>query len=227
MTRRPLTSAERVALSKSIRAIEPIRECADNFAWVGLGFFFVGGFCYVTAVLTFKVLAPLGFTLSIESAKLFGLFGGTLGFSRALYDAAHRYRKRRFLKDQLTSDLTTNVVEEEQTQLKSVIRLQEEEHFTEFLLLFTTDQRVRSLLDDSTTNIEGDRPKPSNIRLAQDICITRYPTSGYQHTTFSGTAVRRPKAILSDPRDWPADDVWLEASEVARLTSKLGLNIQT
>ena len=128
-----------------------------------------------------------------------------------------RYRQSLNRLEQIRADLAAGVIEEETALIRDITRLREEEHFTEFLLLETECGRLRGLLDDTTTNTEGRGPKQSRLRLARRMHILRFPTSGRCVTHFSGQTLRRPKALISDPRTWPADDEWLSPDQRTRI----------
>lgn len=115
---------------------------------------------------------------------------------------------------ELIADLAHEEVEEHRTTLQRVARFYEPEHKTELLILETTDGRVCALWDESTTNIDGDRPKRSKLRLCQAMTVIIFPSSQRWTTSFTGETVRKPpaKEIVIGPKFWPRDDCWLDIS---------------
>jgi hypothetical protein len=115
------------------------------------------------------------------------------------------------------ADLSGGMIGEEVATIASITCLREAEHHTELLILRMEDGRVRAVLDDSTTNIGENGPRRSGLRLARHVTVLHLPVSGRQITTFSGETVRRPKALVTDPRQWPVDDTWLDPTALVGL----------
>lgn len=226
MERRPLTDIERAELQGALTARNPRTVLVSNIPICLLSAIFAGLVTAFLVAFAINLAKPYGLTAPEHLWIFSGIFITVVVILSAVNRSVQNYRNLTAYQNKLRSDLHANLVETEATQLKSIIRLREEEHFTEMLLLVTTDHRVRALLDDSTTNTIGDRPKRSRLRIAQEMHVSRYPISGRQVTTFSGATLRRPNAMLSNPRDWPPEeDAWLNESQVTRLFNKLGIVI--
>jgi hypothetical protein len=134
-----------------------------------------------------------------------------------LLHTAQSARRSDTRRNQILADLSHGEIGEETATIASVIRLREPEHHTELLILQMADGRVRAVLDDSTTNIGEDGPRRPALRLGRHVTVLHLPASGRQITQFSGETVRRPKAIVSDPRHWPDDDIWLDPTALVGL----------
>lgn len=146
-----------------------------------------------------------------------GQISGLAFAAYGLFDCARRARRSGTRRKQILADLSHGEVGEETATTVSIVRLREPEHHTELLILHMEDGRVRAVLDDSTTNIGEDGPKRSGLRLGRHVTVLHLPASGRQITQFAGETLRRPKAVVSDPRQWPDDDIWLDPTALVGL----------
>lgn len=153
-------------------------------------------------------LEPLPITLAVGAAA------GVL--ATGVWDLLRRNRKRRQRAEDLARDLAHGRVEEVMSPVTGLHRFQEPEHFTELLILTCADGRLRAVLDDTTTNTEGDKPRRSTLKLGRQMTALRFPASGTERTRFEGDPLRRPKAVPSDPRTWP-EEGWITPDALARI----------
>jgi hypothetical protein len=124
--------------------------------------------------------------------------------------------RRGRLRRAIAADLHNGIVDESTAEVASLVRLREPEHFTELLILACTDGRLRAVLDDTTTNTEGHIARRSRLKLGRQVSSLRLRGSGTEMTRFSGVALRRPPAILSDPRTWPSEG-WITPDDLAQI----------
>ncbi len=224
MNRRSLTADESAEVTAEIATLR-LRSAFSGMAISGLAASaFLGALAWIVIRIIFRIAKAVDWSPPVEQASW---AAGTIGAASILYTIFQTTKLRRNFKAEIhrrQMDPDASVVDEEIASIRTVTRFREAEHFTEFLLLETEDGRVRSRLDDSTTNTEGDRPRRSTLRLGRTMRVLHFPASGCQITKLEGETIRRPKAKTVDPRDWPEGEVWLDPDQARSLLAKYSDN---
>ena len=206
---RDITAQEREELAKRMAMLAQ----GDGLLPVLTAACFSAGLAFVLGSII-TALARWAIGLRLESLPTWFAMAAGLGVLAAgVNDTLRRNRKRRTQASGLAQDLNHGRVTEITVEVTGLHRFQEPEHFTEFLVFTCADGRLRAVLDDSTF---GDAPRQSTLQLGRRMTALRFPLSGTEQTHFSGDTLRRPKAIQSDPRTWPAEG-WITPDDLARI----------
>ncbi len=218
MTRRTLTDDDRARFAAAMTPAPLVREATFLLLFIVPAGFACGLIAALVLAVGIDLLTDTPRPQRTMIAKGVGWAAGAAFYALAAVTMLRTSFRDRNRRAAIGADLARGEVIEETAHIVRLIRLREEEHATELLLVETDDGRVRALLDDSTTNTEG-RPRRSTLKLARDLRVLRLPGSGFEVTIFEGAPLRRPPARDSDPRNWPETDQWLPPDSIARLAA--------
>jgi hypothetical protein len=215
-TARPMTDREREDLAEKIRALRtynrPEIEAILSLIWTvpvcGLAFWI-----YLGVLRTFGVLARHAHWYENEtavwSAALFTI--AILGLLALSVLRGFSFRRREIARTE--SDLSLGVVIEDAVEVKVVKCFVEQEHFGRIYFLRLHDDRVFTIFDYESPNMEGGgRSRPTRLRFATNMKILRFPASGDVTYEFSGTPIRKPRALplKAHPDSWPEPEAFCD-----------------